>query len=202
MRIKLFLIIFCISFLIGPFSFAAVIDTDKDGLSDKIEEGLGTDMNNSDTDGDGYVDGVEVASGFNPLVGNRDRNIERHVVIDLSKQQMRYFMNGIEIGKVAVSTGVPGLDTPRGEFKIIRKVPKIDYIGINYSYKNTRWNLEFKKSFYLHGAYWHNQFGKKPMSHGCVNIAYKDAEKIYKFLDVGDVVRVVGKTPRKALALP
>jgi len=42
-------------------------DTDGDGLTDKLEEGLATDINNPDTDGDGYNDGIEVRNGYNPL---------------------------------------------------------------------------------------------------------------------------------------
>jgi lipoprotein-anchoring transpeptidase ErfK/SrfK len=57
--------------------------------------------------------------------------------------------------------------------------------------------LGFKPSYYLHGAYWHNQFGIRPMSHGCVNIAYKDVEKLYAFMDVGDKVVISGKTPKR-----
>ncbi|MFA4819089.1 MAG: putative Ig domain-containing protein [Patescibacteria group bacterium] len=43
-------------------------DTDGDGLSDKLEQSLGTAMSNSDTDGDGLSDGVEVEQGANPLL--------------------------------------------------------------------------------------------------------------------------------------
>ena len=43
------------------------IDTDKDLLIDEREVELGTDPNNPDTDGDGHLDGVEVANGFDPL---------------------------------------------------------------------------------------------------------------------------------------
>jgi len=41
-------------------------DYDHDGLADWEEELYGTDPNNPDTDGDGYLDGEEVASGYNP----------------------------------------------------------------------------------------------------------------------------------------
>lgn len=67
----------------------AVVDTDGDGLSDEIENELGTKINlkdtdndqlfdreevvvyktnplKSDTDGDGVIDGVEVANGYDP----------------------------------------------------------------------------------------------------------------------------------------
>jgi|AntRauTorckE6833_2_1112554.scaffolds.fasta_scaffold00174_3 hypothetical protein len=43
-------------------------DSDDDGLSDYDEINIhGTDPNNPDTDGDGYLDGVEVENGFDPL---------------------------------------------------------------------------------------------------------------------------------------
>ena len=42
------------------------VDTDNDGLTDDQEELYGTDINNSDTDGDGYIDGDEVKNGYNP----------------------------------------------------------------------------------------------------------------------------------------
>lgn len=42
-------------------------DSDQDGLSDDEERAYGTDANNKDTDGDGYTDGVEVKSGYDPL---------------------------------------------------------------------------------------------------------------------------------------
>ncbi len=43
------------------------VDSDSDGLCDKLEDGLGTDKNNSDSDGDGYDDGTEIKSGYDPL---------------------------------------------------------------------------------------------------------------------------------------
>jgi len=41
-------------------------DTDNDGLTDTLELIYGTDINNPDTDGDGYLDGQEIQNGFNP----------------------------------------------------------------------------------------------------------------------------------------
>jgi len=42
------------------------VDTDGDGLSDAVEDALGTLKNSVDTDGDGYNDFTEVMSGNNP----------------------------------------------------------------------------------------------------------------------------------------
>ncbi len=183
----------------GAVHAAEIVDSDHDGLSDELEPKLGTDLANPDTDGDGYQDGLEVKNGFSPLKGQRDRSVPRSVAVDIAKQKLIYYFNSVEIGTAPVSTGVRGMDTPQGEFKIIRKRPTVHYKGPGYDYPNTKWNLEFKKGIYLHGAYWHSQFGKKPMSHGCVNIAYANAEKLYKFLDVGDKVKIFGKVPIKNL---
>ncbi len=50
----------------------AEIDTDSDGLKD-WEEGIrGSDARNPDTDGDGTLDGDEVASGRNPTIAGPD----------------------------------------------------------------------------------------------------------------------------------
>lgn len=43
------------------------IDTDGDGLSDDVEEALGTSATSTDTDGDGFFDKQEIDGGFNPL---------------------------------------------------------------------------------------------------------------------------------------
>lgn len=43
------------------------IDSDCDGLINTEEKLYGTDLNNTDTDRDGYSDGVEIKSGFDPL---------------------------------------------------------------------------------------------------------------------------------------
>lgn len=44
-----------------------ICDSDKDGLPNALEESLETDMNNPDSDGDGYLDGAEYFGFYNPL---------------------------------------------------------------------------------------------------------------------------------------
>ncbi|MBU1126678.1 MAG: hypothetical protein ABH826_03925 [Patescibacteria group bacterium] len=52
---------------IGIEESFADTDSDADGLPDKLEEALGTDPYNSDSDGDSYLDGLEVRSNYSPL---------------------------------------------------------------------------------------------------------------------------------------
>ena len=201
--IAIFILVWCFVFA-APVRAATEADSDSDGLSDKLETALGTDLNNPDSDGDSYKDGEEVTNGYNPLKGSRDRNVKRRVEVDLSKQTLYYYFNDVKIGTMAVSTGRLNATTPVGEYKFLRKVPVKTYRTVTGgSYPNAKWNLLFeaKVGLYLHGAYWHNDFGIKPRSGGCVNLSVKNAEKMYKFLDVGDAIKIYGKTPRVTLAV-
>ncbi len=42
-------------------------DSDQDGISDDVEERIGTNPRNPDSDSDGYADGIEVRGGFDPM---------------------------------------------------------------------------------------------------------------------------------------
>ena len=91
-----------------------------------------------------------------------------------------------------ISSGIATMPTPKGEFKILDKLQVKDYggRGYNFSYPDTKWNLHFatgKYRYYIHGAYWHNKFGK-PMSHGCVNVSYDNMEPLYWFAQVNTKV--------------
>lgn len=54
-------------------------DTDGDGLLNKTEEALGTDLNKADSDGDGFSDRVELEKGYDPL-GSSNLNYDSALV--------------------------------------------------------------------------------------------------------------------------
>ena len=160
------------------------VDTDGDGLNDAQELVVGTDLGNSDTDGDGYFDGLEVQNGFDPLSSGAVK-VDKKIEVDLKKQELTYFFGDKKMDDFLISSGIVGLPTPKGEFKILQKKPVVNYKGPGYYLPNTKWNLLFStKGYFIHGAYWHNKFGQ-PMSHGCVNVSYKNMEDLYNFAQVG-----------------
>lgn len=167
-------------------------DTDNDGLTDEEEINMGTDYQNTDSDSDGFKDGEEVMHGYSPLLRGEEKP-EKRIEVSIAHQTLSYFIGDLHIRSVKVSTGLPGFDTPKGEFGVIKKLPYVHYKGKDYDYPNTKWNMQFKfhkaGSYYIHGAYWHNNFGRK-RSHGCVNVSYHDVERLYNWSDVGVAVSI------------
>jgi len=58
-----------------------LFDSDGDGLADKEERKYGTEIFDPDTDNDGYLDGVEVDNGYNP-VGSGKLTNNPHLISD------------------------------------------------------------------------------------------------------------------------
>ncbi len=110
----------------------------------------------------------------------------RSVRVDLSEQRLYAYENGYLVNSFLISSGLPKTPSPPGEYHIQRKIYSHLYSGPDYFLPNTLYNLQFRSHYYLHGAYWHNNFGH-PMSHGCINIHYKDAKWIYDWMQVGDL---------------
>jgi L,D-transpeptidase catalytic domain len=114
--------------------------------------------------------------------------IPKLIKIDLAKQRLYAFENGLLVATYLVSTGTTKMPTRPGNYSVLRKEAIKEYKGANYDYKNTHWNTEFSAvGEYMHEAYWHNKFGQ-PMSHGCVNMRLSDAKFIYDWSAIGTPV--------------
>ena len=88
-----------------------------------------------------------------------------------------------------VSTGKDGLgepgktlSTPRGTFRIYQKhittTMDSEVADHEFELRDVPWVQYFKGGYALHGAYWHDDFGKV-RSHGCVNLAPIDARFVF-----------------------
>lgn len=132
---------------------------------------------------------IDIGKSFtNTLPTEATSTSNKLIVVTLKDQDLKYFEGTQLIGEFKISSGLPGTPTPPGSYTVLIKKPVVDYKGPDYDFKNTKWNLMFKKgkvlNFYIHGAYWHHNFGH-PMSHGCVNVSYANMEPLYNWADVG-----------------
>jgi lipoprotein-anchoring transpeptidase ErfK/SrfK len=82
--------------------------------------------------------------------------------------------------------GEPGktLSTPRGTYRIYQKhittTMDSDVADHEFELRDVPWVMYFKGGYALHGAYWHDDFGRT-RSHGCVNVAPIDARFAFEW---------------------
>ncbi len=170
-------------------------DYDHDGLNDEIEGIFQSDRGKTDTDGDGFSDFEEIAHGYSPIDSTTTTRFVREIQIDRTSQQLYFVVNNTVLLTFPVSTGNPWTPTPSGEFTIDWMIPNKRYVGPDYDLPNVKWNLRFKPLYYIHAAYWHNSFGIRTMSHGCVNMKESDAKILYQYAVPGMTVKIYGTTP-------
>lgn len=169
-------------------------DFDGDRLSDYDEIRYGTDLTNADTDGDGFNDGDEVRNGFDPLRADGSR-LEKHVEINLAKQELSYFNGAVKLGTFKVSSGKASMPTPKGEFKIKNKYPKA--WSKKYGLWMPYWLGLADGSFGIHELpVWPNGYREGAnhigiaVSHGCIRLGIGPAKILYDWADVGTRVEI------------
>jgi len=177
--------IFVLTFIVsGRTALAAAApDSDKDGLNDAQELIFKTDPTNPDSDGDGHKDGLEVDWAYDPL-SSSTKKMPQRLEIDLKKQKLTYFVNNQAWKDFVISSGKPGMATPKGDFKILNKSPKAwsktyglwmpYWLGLNRGEFGIH-ELPIWPGGYREGA---DHLGK-PVSHGCVRLGIGSASYIY-----------------------
>lgn len=168
------------------------VDTDNDGLSDDLELAFGIKINNPDTDGDGFLDGEEIKNGYDPKDPN-PKKLEKKIEVDLSDQQLSYFLGKTKLGTFIVSTGAPVSPTPLGEFAIQNKnseaKSKVGNLLMPY------WMAFHKNLYAIHDLpVWGNGIKEttehlgKPVSHGCIRLDTENAKLLYDWTLIGTKV--------------
>ncbi|MBL9013175.1 MAG: L,D-transpeptidase [Myxococcales bacterium] len=113
---------------------------------------------------------------------------ERWIDVDLDNQILVAFEGDVPVYATMVSSGGKDTPTETGIYRMWLKESEADMKGLNgedpYSVATVPWTQFFspEKGLALHTAYWHDQFGVK-RSHGCVNLAPRDARWLYFWSD-------------------
>lgn len=179
---------------VRTFAASAEKDTDKDGLSDHLEQVFGTDPTVTDTDGDGFPDGLEIANGYSPTSTSPIR-LTKAIRVKLSTQKLSQILGGVTIAEFPISSGKAALPTPTGTFHILNKQRKA------WSHAAKLW-MPYWMAFDTrgHGLHelpeWPN--GKKegkdhlgrPVSHGCVRMGEGVAKMLYEWTPLGTTLTI------------
>ena len=124
------------------------------------------------------------------------KNSKTYILVSIKKQKLWFYKKGKLVLKSNVVTGTKGhTNTPKGTYKIRGKSRSAYLVGRDYvSFVNYWMLIDGGLQIGLHDATWRSSFGgsiyKYNGSHGCINLPYKVAKKIYKKAPVGTKVIV------------
>lgn len=112
--------------------------------------------------------------------------IERLLEIDLSSQKLYMWENGSLVDSFLISSGLPGADTPTGDFRVYAHVRSQTMSGwqtalqYNYEIPNVEYVMYFDAAGdnAFHGVYWRDNWGERG-SNGCIGMPNWRAEQIY-----------------------
>lgn len=136
---------------------------------------------------------MKAAEGVKTNPGPTPRDLapgEKWIDVNLKSQTLVAFEGDRPVFATAVSTGKEDKEdkekdhhTPPGSFRIREKHIAATMDGDvasdgPYSIEDVPWIMYFNASYALHGAFWHNNFGRM-QSHGCVNLAPLDAKTLF-----------------------
>jgi hypothetical protein len=110
---------------------------------------------------------------------------ERWIDVDLSAQTLVAYEGRRPVFATLVATGKDAHATKHGVFRTYWKVSEVDMsneMGAEEEYlaEAVPWAMFFWKGQALHGAYWHDAFGRQK-SHGCVNLSPRDARFVFEY---------------------
>jgi hypothetical protein len=113
---------------------------------------------------------------------------ERWIDVDVDGQILVAYEGDLAVYATMVTSGGTTTPTETGVYRMWLKESEADMKGLNgedpYSVATVPWTQFFspEKGLALHTAYWHDQFGTR-RSHGCVNLAPRDARWLYFWSD-------------------
>jgi lipoprotein-anchoring transpeptidase ErfK/SrfK len=136
---------------------------------------------------------MKASEGTKTKPGDPPRDLapgEKWIDVNTKTQTLVAYEGDKAVYATAVSTGKEDKEdkekdhhTPPGTFRIREKHIAATMDGDvatdgPYSIEDVPWIMYFNGSYALHGAFWHNNFGKT-QSHGCVNLAPLDAKALF-----------------------
>lgn len=152
---------------------------------------IASEENNIDTKG---VPQRPTAQVYSPPVFNSLKRI----YVNLTNQALTAYEGDTTVMKAPISSGGPGFETVAGRFRVLVKIDSMRYLSPfpsrrDYDVPNVPSNLRFFDGYYIHGTYWHDEFGVTKgygRSAGCVNLDMYDAGWLYNWAPLDTRVNV------------
>jgi lipoprotein-anchoring transpeptidase ErfK/SrfK len=116
---------------------------------------------------------------------------QKWIDVSILKQSLVAYEGTKPVYATLVSTGADGLGDPKETHSTIQGVFRIhtkhvsatmdgDDVGDEFDLRDVAFVQYFTEGYALHAAYWHDDFGT-PRSHGCINLAPRDAAWLFEW---------------------
>jgi LysM repeat protein len=114
---------------------------------------------------------------------------EKWIDIDISDQRLTAYQGDTAVRYFTISSGSSRYPTVTGTFHTYARYELQDMSGGSeaagdyYFQPDVPWIQYFFEGYAIHGAYWHNSFGR-PIGHGCINMRVDDSRWLYDWAEV------------------
>jgi len=157
---------------LAPRTVVTILETSEDGRFVRVDETAWLERAD-----------LRITTVAEPPPGTRAD--EKWFDIDRDAQILVAYEGTRPVYATLVSTGKYQHETPTSVARIASKhetaVMTSDASkGSVYSVADVPWTMYYDRDFALHTSYWHDGFGS-PRSHGCVNLAPRDARLLYRW---------------------
>ena len=123
---------------------------------------------------------IPVETDFNK--GNGDL-----IIVELNASRLTFYQNGVKVKSYVIASGKPSTPSPVGEWHVIDK-------GVNWgSGFGARWmglNVPWGR-YGIHGTNNPRSIGSRA-SHGCIRMFNRDVCELYKMVEIGTPVHIIG----------
>lgn len=116
---------------------------------------------------------------------------DKWVLVRINRGALLAYEGDRPVFAAAISPGIHGASpgphrTPPGRYRVSSKSVTADMTGqtgnVPWRSREVPWVAYYDGSYALHGAWWHDQFGR-PRSHGCINLTPPDARWLLHWLE-------------------
>jgi hypothetical protein len=110
---------------------------------------------------------------------------EYMILVEIEEKKLYLFADGLCIKRYTISSGMPGMPSPIGSWKIINKSDWGEGFGGRWLGLNVTWG-----KYGIHGTTQEGSIGRAA-SHGCIRMFKKDVKELYSMVPIGTPVVIL-----------
>jgi lipoprotein-anchoring transpeptidase ErfK/SrfK len=143
--------------------------------------------------------GVILWASAEAMAQDDQSKVTRRIVVSIPDRKLAVIENDRVVRIFETAVGAPNSPSPTGTFRIINSIEHPTWYTKGRTVPpgpanplGTRWLGLSAKGYGIHGTSAPSSIGKNA-SHGCIRMRNHDVEQLFKMVQVGDVVELIGE---------